>query len=372
MDYLKYYLAPLTQILAAIGFLLGGNYVWIGLAWLPICAVLDYFLKPDYSVRRMRNRTLAYIPIWLSTLMGPLLYVALAWSVSHHGLTTVQSLGAVLGCAWLSVLPLVPAAHELYHARGKIGKTVARYAQVCYLDSTRMEAHVVGHHIDVGTPADSDTATRGETLYTFSPKAVVKSTIQAQQFIGDSLVKKGHARWGIRHALWRAILALGLFLVLLYGIGGWHAVVVSLSSMVVARFWIETFNYFQHYGQVRVTGAPIEKRHVWNHFGTLSRLLAFEITNHADHHLNSYQTYYSLVPHRESVHMPSVFICFFAALLPPVWFHGIIKPALREWDLKWANAEERALARAQNLKAGWEDWFNDGQAAGNSTATAAG
>ena len=359
MDYLKYYLAPLTQLGAAIGFYLGGDFVWIGIAWLPLFAILDSLVKPDYSVRRMRSRALAYLPIWLATLFGPLLYVVLAWSVSHHDLSTAQTVGAVLGCAWLSVLPLVPAAHELYHARGKIGKTVARYSQVCYLDSTRMEAHVVGHHIDVGTPADSDTAARGQTLYGFAPRAVLDSTLQAQRFIADALGKKGHARWGLRHALWRAILALGLFLALLYAIGGWAGVGVSLASMVVARFWIETFNYFQHYGQVRVAGAPIEKRHVWNHFGTFSRLLAFEITNHADHHLNSYQTYYALVPHKESVRMPSVFVCFFAALVPPVWFRSIIKPALREWDLNWANADERALARAQNMKAGWEDWFAD-------------
>ena len=110
--------------------------------------------------------------------------------------------------------------------------------------------------------------------------------------------------------------------------------------------------------QVRVVGSPIEKRHVWNHFGTLSRLLGFEITNHADHHLNSYQAYYQLVPHRESIRMPSVFVCFFAALFPPIWFRWIIKPALKRWDLEFANADERQLAAEQNRRAGWEDWLS--------------
>ena len=252
----------------------------------------------------------------------------------------------------------MPASHELYHARGGIGKTVARYAQVCYLDSTRMEAHVVGHHIDVGTPQDSDTAARGETLYSFAPKAVYHTTLQAQKFISDALEKKGYSRWSIRHGLWRALLALGLFLGLLYAVGGGVAVACALAAMTLARFWIETFNYFQHYGQVRLPGTPIEKRHVWNHLNPLGRLLAFEITNHADHHLNSYQSFYSLVPHKEAVRMPSVFVCFLAALVPPLWFSWIIKPALKEWDLKWANAEERALAAEQNRKAGWEDWFS--------------
>jgi alkane 1-monooxygenase/p-cymene monooxygenase len=127
--------------------------------------------------------------------------------------------------------------------------------------------------------------------------------------------------------------------------------------MIVARFWIETFNYFQHYGQIRVKGTPIDRRHVWNHLRPLSRLSAFEITNHADHHLNSYTPYYTLTPHREAIPMPSVFVCFFAALIPQLWFKAIIQPALKRWDLQFASAAEKELAKAQNRRAGWPDWF---------------
>ncbi len=144
---------------------------------------------------------------------------------------------------------------------------------------------------------------------------------------------------------------------IIYTIGGPQANALALGAMVVARFWIETFNYFQHFGQVRVIGAPIEKRHVWNHLKPISRISTFEITNHADHHLNSYAPYYKLVPHKEAIRMPSVYICFFAALIPPLWEKAIIQPALKRWDLEFASSEERALAREQNVKAGWPDWF---------------
>lgn len=355
-EYLKYYLSPLTQALAIWGLVAGGDYVWIGVAWLPVLALIDSVLPADLQARKMRSKGWAYLPVWLSALLGPAIYVALAWSLARNDLSNAQMVGAVLSAAWLSVLPLVPASHELYHARGRIGKFVGRYVQVCFLDSTRMEGHVVGHHIDVGTSEDSDTAARGQTLYGFTPRAVVASTIMSQRIISDALEKKGLGRWSIRHALWRAILAQVIFQSALYWIGGWQAVTAALAAMCLARMWVESFNYFQHYGQVRVVGAPIEKRHVWNHFKPLTRLSAFEITNHADHHLNSYQAYYQLVPHKESIRMPSVFVCFFAALLPPVWFHWIIKPALKRWDLEYANAEERKLAAEQNRQAGWEDW----------------
>ncbi|MGE3775146.1 MAG: alkane 1-monooxygenase, partial [Gammaproteobacteria bacterium] len=81
-------------------------------------------------------------------------------------------------------------------------------------------------------------------------------------------------------------------------------------------------------------------------------------TNHADHHLDSYIPYYKLKPDTTAIRMPNVFLCFLTALVPPLW-HTIIMPALREWDLKFASAEERELARAQNLAAGWPDWFDE-------------
>ncbi len=355
-EYAKYYLAPLTQLLAMVGFYAGGNYTWVGVAFLPAMAIIDSLLPLDLRARKMKSGAIAFIPIWLSTLLGPCVYLAFAWSLSHHDLAPSQIFGGVMSCAWLSVVPGVSAFHELYHARGRIGRTVARYAQVCYLDPTRMEAHVVSHHRDVGTIVDSDTARRGETLFSFAPAAVIESTKLSQRVESEALEKRGFGRWSIRHHLWRAILAQVIFQSILFTIGGWRAVGFSLAAMVIARYWVETFNYFQHYGQVRIEGTPIEKRHVWNHFGPLSRLVAFEITNHADHHLNTYLPYFSLVPHKESIRMPSVFVCFFAALVPPVWFRMIIKPALKQWDLEYATAEERALAAEQNHHAGWEDW----------------
>jgi p-cymene methyl-monooxygenase len=363
-EYTKYYLAPLTQVLAIVGLCLGGPYVWVGLAFFPGMAIIDSMLPADYSARRMKSQGWAFVPIWLSTLLGPALYVALAWSVVHNDLNGFEMFGAVMSCAWLSVVPGVSATHELYHARGRIGRIFGRYGQIVFLDPTRMEAHVVSHHRDVGTHDDADTAARGETLYSFAPKAVVESTLLAQRIESDNLEKRGYSRWSIRHHIWRGLLAQVIFQTGMFLIGGWVAVGLALAGMVIARYWVETFNYFQHYGQVRLEGSTIEKRHVWNHFGPLSRLVAFEITNHADHHLNSYLSYYQLVPHKESVRMPSVFVCFFAALVPSIWFKSIIKPALKQWDNEWATPEERVLAAEANRAAGWEDWFSAEKPAG--------
>jgi p-cymene monooxygenase len=137
-------------------------------------------------------------------------------------------------------------------------------------------------------------------------------------------------------------------------------VALTVTGMLAARLWIESFNYFQHYGLIRVEGSRIGNRHVWNHMSELSRIVSFEITNHAGHHQDSYMPYNKLVPHAEAIPMPSLFTCFFVALIPPLWHRKIIMPALKRWDLEYATAEERALAREQNRRAKWPDWIGEG------------
>ncbi|MCK9503922.1 MAG: fatty acid desaturase [Porticoccaceae bacterium] len=356
-DYLRYYTSPFIQILTGIGVYIGGPYVWIGIATLPVLAVLESLLPRDMKERKINNAFLAYIPVWISAVLNTLLYVLLAWRIGMGDYTVIEMIGGTLSVAWLGVVVGVPSLHELYHQRGYLAQLVGTYSQVIYLDCMRNIAHMIGHHLDVGTSKDSDTALRGRDFYTFALAAVVHSTKTAMELESDALEKRGKGRWSIHHRLWKAILAQVVFQGILFAIGGLPALICGLSGVLLARIWVEMFNYFQHYGQVRLVGKPIARRHVWNHLSPLSRVITFEITNHADHHINAYTPFYKLKPDTASVKVPSVFVCFCAALIPPVWYKLIIQPALKEWDLTQASNEERELAREQNLRAGWPDWF---------------
>jgi len=360
MDYLRYYIAVLMSLSAIAGFVIGGNAVWIGIATFPTMALIDSLLPNDMAPRKIGSKALAEIPVWICALATPVMYlVAARWVGTTPMITGWQYAGAVLSLAWLSTIPLVPATHELYHQRSALKRFVGRYAQVCYLDCSREIAHVVGHHINVASTLDGDTAKRGLSLYAFTARAIVESTRDSLRTESNSLEKQGYGRWSIRHRIWKAILAQAVFQIVIFLIGGPVANAVAVGGMLGARCWIESFNYFQHYGLVRLEGAPIARRHVWNHLKPLSRILGFEITNHADHHTNSFAAYFELVPDRKWIPMPSVFVCFLAALIPPLWHNSIIKPALKRWDNEMATPEERVLARSQNAAAGWPDWFEE-------------
>lgn len=364
MDYARYYVPVLVQLAAYAGFALGGDWVFIGIASLPLLGLIDSLLPNDMNPRTMRRGLLADLPIWICTFLAVGMYLMAAfWVSSAEAITSWQYAGAILSLAWMSVVPLVPASHELYHQRGKLRRFVGTYSQVCYLDARREIAHVTGHHLDVATTEDGDTARRGVSLYSFTANAVVQSTRDAWRMESDSLEKQGYGRWSIRHRIWKALLAQLVFQTAIYAIGRWTAVALALGGMVGARFWIESFNYFQHYGLIRVKGGAISRRHVWNHLKPLSRVMGFEITNHADHHTDSFAAFHELRPDRQWIAMPSVFVCFFSALVPPLWHNLIIKPALKRWDNELATPEERELAKIQNREAGWPD-FEDTPSAG--------
>ncbi|SEP86030.1 alkane 1-monooxygenase [Solimonas aquatica] len=359
MDYLKYYAASVVLAIGFAGFMLGGDWVWLGASTFLLITALDLLLPRDYSQRQMNSAFWAAIPVWIGGL-GPIaIYLAFAWRMSVEPLDAWQILGGTLSCTWHALMPGIAAQHELFHSRDMFTRTVGRYAQFTLFDGMRDLEHVIGHHLDVSTDKDISTAPRGMSIYAYTPQAVyrtIKTSVEAES---ELLVKKGYGRFNIRHRMWTILLIQILFQSLVYALAGWKAVACILIAMFAARCWTESFSYFQHYGQTRVPGTPIGRRHVWNHLGIATRVLGFELTNHADHHLFPYAPYYKLVPHRDNIEMPGIFVCFIASLIPPLWEQAIIKPALKRWDMEFATAAERKLAREQNLKAGWEDWFAD-------------
>jgi alkane 1-monooxygenase/p-cymene monooxygenase len=364
-DYLKFYIPVGIVLAGCLGFTLGGNWVWMGFATFPVLAFADMFLPRDMSERRMKPGFWAVLPVWLCAMGSVLIYFVAAWRISVEHMDVWQIAGSIGSLMWISVVPGGPAAHELWHMRHGPSRTLGRLTQMCMFDGVRDIGHVVGHHIDVCTPADGDTAPRGQSLYWFALHELYVSATICLRLESESLRRRGLPPWNWRNRVWRFTGAQLAIQGLMFLIAGWAAVGLALAGMLGARLWIESFNYFQHYGLIRLPGAKIGNRHVWNHMSELSRLVSFEITNHAGHHQDSYVPYYKLVPHQDAIPMPSLFTCFFAALIPPLWHNRIVKPALKRWDLEYATAEERALAREQNRRAGWPDWIGEaGETAG--------
>lgn len=357
-DYLKFWLIPNGIVAVAIaGLLLGGHWVWLGIATFPVLAIIDSFIPRNMKPRQMKNSFLSTAPVWTACIGTLVIYLFAAHFLVTAAPTFWQTVGAFASVMWISVVPGGPASHELWHRRHTPSRMVGQISQICMFDGIRDIGHVNGHHIEVCTPTDGDTAPRGQNLYWFALHELYVSFRIGIELECASLKRRGLSIWHWRNRVWAWLLVQVVFQSLVYFIGGWSAVAFALAAMLAARLWVESFNYFQHYGLIRLPGAKVGNRHVWNHMSELSRIVSFEITNHAGHHQDSYRPYQKLIPHEQQIPMPSLFVCFFAALIPPLWHKVIIKPALKRWDIEYASEEEQKLAREANRAAGWEDWL---------------
>ena len=89
MDYLRYYVPVIVQLAAYAGFALGGHWVFIGIASLPLLGLIDSVLSNDMRPRAMRRGLLADLPVWLSTILAVGLYfMAALWVRSADAITS--------------------------------------------------------------------------------------------------------------------------------------------------------------------------------------------------------------------------------------------------------------------------------------------
>jgi p-cymene methyl-monooxygenase len=358
MDYLRYYLGALMQLTGIAGILAGGGWAWLGVAELPLFAILDPLLGEDVRERKRLNDLAMDVPVVLCSVLGPVVLAVLAWKVGQGGLSALELAGMIASCAWLGVVPSVPALHELYHKRSPWKYALGTYAQVPYMDCTRSVAHMMGHHLYVGMPKDADTPIRGESMYRFLFRTIRGNYAELYAMESAAARKWGRSVWSWQGRFTKAIAAYLAFIVVMIAVGGWAGAAAVFTATLVSRLWVEAFNYLQHCGLIRAEGEPVGAQHVWNHLSTITRIAAFEITNHCEHHQDAYVPYYRMRPDTDGPRMPSGFFCFLLATVPPLWNRLVLWPRLRDWDLHHATPAERELAREANRRAGWPDWLD--------------
>ena len=364
MDGLRYFLIPVMTLAGVIGFMLGGSYVWLGAATFPVLMTLDILLPADHKMRAQGTALLGDFAMYLQLPCMILLVWAFARSVATaiNPITGAdnsswQLAGSLLSLGWLSAVPTLPVAHELMHRRHWFPRYVAKCLSAFYGDPNRDIAHIVTHHVHLDTAKDSDTPRRGQTIYSFVFQATWGSYKDTWEKSAEILRKLGHASLGWRNPVWLLPLLSGSIIVFVGLTAGLGAALTAVAAMVMAKMFVEGFNYFQHYGLIRVEGAPIELHHAWNHLGAIVRPIGAEITNHINHHLDGHIPFYALKPEPQAPQMPSLFLCFAAGLIPPVWFRFIAQPRLKDWDECFATPGERKLADQANAQAGWPRWL---------------
>jgi len=354
---------------AVAGLWLGGGWVWAGIATFPVLLVLDVILPPDHKVRHVRVPWLAEAPLYLHLPLLIALWTLFALRLgawTGHAVVrlpggTVSAAGVagmVLSVGLIGAIPGLPIAHELMHRRARFPIELARVYDTFSLETNADTGHVLGHHLFLDTPADSDTPVRGQSIYSFMWQAWWGKRRSVWQASVSSLRKRGKSVLHPKNPIYVEIALLAVLFGSMYAVAGLAGVGLAVAAMVFSMLLAEGFNYLQHYGLVRVPDSPIELHHAWNHLGAIVRPVAMEITTHIEHHFDSRYKFYELKPRPEAPQMPSAIVCFVCALIPLLWERAIAKPRLRHWDEHFASPAERELAMAANRTAGWPEWVD--------------
>ena len=383
---IRYLLAPILIIYAAVGVLIGGLMAWLGVILLFVGLLVDVATKfettgvganEDGSTigwKTFQNLTMYFmLPVFalFQLIMAWRLYSFMALGgaegavimdlgaalglpgviVMHEGITAINLIGATLSSGIFIGIGII-YGHELSHTKGFsfiISRTMMALsgsAHFCY-------AHVYNHHLELGCDDDPATAPRGRTIYGHYPL----SYFGQSKFLYN-MEKERLARMGVGFISWQNRWIRGYLLAvptvtLFFMAGGWIGMAVLATIWGISNFELEALNYLEHYGLIRVKDQPIDYRHNWDNSTCFTSWFFIEIGRQADHHDRGETHFWEL----ENVGCPNTgwgyFVVFFIALVPPIW-HWYMRKRLAAWDLHYATDEEQAIARRINKEQNYE------------------
>jgi len=189
----------------------------------------------------------------LTLLAVPVQFATLGWSMQHAssaGFSLPGMLGWVLSQGVVGGVLAINVAHELIHK----DTTLERGAGGMLLTSVGYHGfkveHLRGHHVHVSTPLDASSARRGQSLWHFLPRALLRNTSNAWRLEAARLRRSGKHWWQGNELLAWSVAWLVLALASWAWLGG-AGLLFFVAQGVVAACSLEIINYIEHYGLER-------------------------------------------------------------------------------------------------------------------------
>ena len=275
-------------------------------------------------------------------------YDALAARASNGA---VHYAGGALGLGLFYGVAGTNVGHELTHRTWSTSaQVVGRWLLAFTSDASFAIEHVYGHHKHVATRADPATSRRGENVYGFVLRSTVQSYVSAWGIERERLAKQGRSVWSWRNRMHRGNLMTVTYAAAFYWGAGWLGVATYMAISLYGKSWLEMVNFTEHYGIVRVPGAPVEPRHSWNCNRRISGYLLYNLTRHSHHHAMGEKPFWELRAYPETPTMPYGYLTMIVvAMVPPLWDRVMI-PRVQAWDRHFASdAEGDLIAEANRL-----------------------
>ena len=246
----------------------------------------------------------------------------------------------------IGIIGTVPG-HELTHRKkNKFDMFIGNWLLAFSWDCIFAIEHVYGHHKNVGFPEDPATGKRGENIYLFILKAIVQEQVGGWKLEKSRVRRNGFNSISFQNRIIIGYLRSLIITLLAFIIGGASGMFFFLLLAMLSKSLLEAINYIEHYGLVRNKGKPIQMRHSWNSNHCISSLYLYNVTRHSDHHRAPNLKFWELNPCDESAPtLPYGYLgMLYLLLIIPFMYRKIMAKKLIDWDLNYANEQERELA----------------------------
>jgi alkane 1-monooxygenase len=245
------------------------------------------------------------------------LWVAASWALS-----TAEFIGLTISVGIVTGYVGIVVGHELIHRSTAWERGIGWVLFSAVLYPHFCVEHILGHHPRFATPADHATARRGENLYAFIPRSIVRGLISGIRFRP------------VRVLSIYALLA--LLLIAIYRSLGSDALIFMVAQAFVAVCLLESINYVEHYGLLRKRLANGQYEapgpgHSWDTSSIITNINTFNLGRHSAHHSAARRPYHRLQQNDKAPQLPYGYAAMFLiSLVPPLWFR-IMDRRLDAW-----------------------------------------
>ena len=346
MKDLKYLTAFSIPLVALIGLYLKGSFVFLtpffAFVMIPVLELIFPVSTENLSSEDAESKLKQKVFDWLLYLNLPVVYGLMLlglYDVSTSVIETYELVGMIISVGIVLGVNGINVAHELGHRQ----QTNERFiGKVLLLPSQYMHfyiEHNFGHHLHAATPEDPATARYNQSVYSFWFTSIFRQYVKAWRIQKKLLSTNKQSFFSIKNdMLWYVIFQLSYLAIVLFFFGK-IGLLFAFSSAIVGVLLLESVNYIEHYGLLRLKTKSgryerVKEMHSWNSNHVIGRIVLYELTRHSDHHFKSSKKYQILDCHDESPQMPYGYpTSMVLAMIPPLWFSIMNKRVPKEMIL---------------------------------------
>ena len=371
LKYLKYFIPGFTGIMTIISFLMGAYYPTILLFIFSLIVILgDFLINRDSEVQQFSYPNILNFSIYTNL---PILFVLVFFVVSifsnhlpiwyidgfktifnvdfiqlKNSFNLIDKVSIIIQTFLIGGAMSIAGGHELAHRKkNKFDMFVGNWLLAFSWDCTFAIEHVYGHHKNVCLPEDPATGKRGENIYLFILKAIVKEQVGGWKIEINRLKRKGVNSFSFHNRMIIGYLRSLTITILAFTFGGITGMLTVLLVAILSKSSLEAINFVEHYGLVRERGKPVRMRHSWNSNHFFSSIYLYNVTRHSDHHNNTNLKFWELKPRdKDAPMLPYGYLTMlYLVLFVPFLYNRIMKKELVNWDQNYANEFERNLVK---------------------------